>query len=78
MNEKYAGFVLIKQINSTDRSNFSIAQFFILKKYRRAGTGKAIAIQVFNLHKGQWEVHQKNSKPAQMFWNSVISKYTNG
>ncbi len=50
-----------------------------MKKYRREGIGKAIAIQIFDLHKGQWEVFQKESnKPAQLFWNKVISEYTKG
>jgi predicted acetyltransferase len=79
MNGKYAGFVLVKQINSTDRSYFSIAEFFILKKYRREGIGRAIATKVLNLHKGQWEVYQKiSNNPARVFWNSVISEYTKG
>jgi predicted acetyltransferase len=50
-----------------------------MKKYRRTGIGKAVAEQVFNLHKGQWEVYQKESnKPAQLFWNKIISEYTKG
>ena len=78
-NEKYVGFVLVKFTSSKDRSYFSIAEFFILKKYRHEGIGKAIAIKVFNLHKGQWEVHQRdNNKAAQIFWNKVISEYTEG
>jgi len=78
-NDKYVGFVLVKFISSKDRSYFSIAEFFILKKYRHEGIGKAVAIKVFNLHKGQWEVYQKDSnKPAQIFWNKVISEYTKG
>jgi predicted acetyltransferase len=78
-NDKYVGFVLIKYINSKKRSYFSMAEFFILKKYRREGIGKAIAIKAFNLHKGQWEVYQKDSnKPAQIFWNKVIEEYTKG
>lgn len=76
---KYVGFVLVKFISSKDRTYFSMAEFFILKKYRNAGIGKAIAVKVFNLHKGQWEVYQKESnKPAQVFWNKVISAYTKG
>ena len=71
---KYVGFVLVKYIKSKERSYFSIAEFFIMKKYRRAGMGKKIAVQVFNLHKGKWEVYQKDSnKPAQVFWTKVIS-----
>lgn len=79
MNDKYVGFVLVRLISSHDRSYSSIAEFFILKKYRREGLGKAIAMEVFDLHKGHWEVYQKNSnKRAQIFWNKVISEYTKG
>jgi len=78
-DDRYVGFVLVKFMRSEDRNYFSIAEFFILKKYRHAGIGKAIAVKVFNLHKGEWEVFQKDSnKPAQIFWNKVISEYTNG
>jgi predicted acetyltransferase len=79
IDEKYIGFVLVKLINSIDRSYFSIAEFFILKKYRRQGIGKAVAVKVFSLHRGRWEVFQKiANKPAQIFWNKVISNYTKG
>lgn len=78
-DDKYVGFVLVRFIESQERMYFSIAEFFILKKYRRTGIGKAIAIKVFDLHKGQWEVFQKESnKPAQIFWKKVIEEYTKG
>ncbi len=78
-NEKYVGFVLVKFNESEERSYFSIAEFFILKKYRREGIGKAVANKIFNLHKGQWEVHQiESNKPAQIFWNKIIDEYTRG
>jgi len=78
-DDKYVGFVLVKFITSNDRSYFSIAEFFILKKYRRGGIGKAVAFKIFNLYKGEWEVFQKDAnKPAQLFWNKVISEYTKG
>ncbi|MEJ7680083.1 MAG: hypothetical protein WKG06_19925 [Segetibacter sp.] len=32
-----------------------------MKKYRREGIGKAVAKQIFNLYKGQWEVYQKKA-----------------
>ena len=77
--EKYVGFVLIRLIEAGECNYFSIAEFFIMRKYRRQGIGKAIAEQVFDLHKGQWEVFQKESnKPAQIFWNKVINEYTKG
>jgi len=79
MDGKYVGFVLVKLIESKNSKYFSIAEFFILKKYRRSGIGKAIALQTFNLHRGHWEVYQRDSnKPAQIFWKKVIEEYTNG
>lgn len=75
----YVGFVLVKRILSEERNYFSIGEFFILRKYRREGIGKAIAIDIFNLHRGEWEVFQKESnKPAQLFWNKTIDEYTKG
>lgn len=48
--------------------HYSIAEFFILKKYRREGIGKAIAAEIFSRHKGPWEVHQiENNTGAQSF-----------
>ena len=76
--EKYVGFVLVKK-NNSDKEYFSVAEFFILKKYRRAGIGKAAARQLFTLYKGDWQVHQReNNIPAQEFWRNIINEYTNG
>ena len=75
----YVGFVLVKRILSEKRNYFSIVEFFILRKYRREGIGKAIAMDIFNLHRGEWEVYQKESNiPAQLFWNKTIDEYTKG
>ncbi|CAH1216774.1 hypothetical protein PAECIP111893_04167 [Paenibacillus plantiphilus] len=77
---KLAGFVLVRYIESEDRAAyFSIAEFFVMKKYRRLGLGKAAAIQVFEAHRGKWEVFQLESNvPAQLFWTDVIKQYTSG
>src|SRR5215471_803041 len=53
---KYVGFALVKLIDTNSRKYFSMAEFFILNKYRSRGIGKSIAFQLFDLHKGQWEV----------------------
>ncbi|MEO7486108.1 MAG: GNAT family N-acetyltransferase [Ferruginibacter sp.] len=77
-DEKYAGFVLVRHIEAKAHNYFSVAEFFVMKKYRREGIGTAVAKQLFNLHKGLWEVYQKESnKPAQIFWYKVIDEYTN-
>lgn len=80
VNEKYiGGFVLVKWVQAETKSFFSIAEFFIMKKYRRASLGKSVAKQIFRLHRGQWEVFQmKKNEPAQLFWRTVINEYTDG
>jgi len=48
-------------------------------KYRRKGIGTYVAREVFDKHKGQWEVLQlPNNVRAQKFWKSVISDYMDG
>jgi predicted acetyltransferase len=76
---QYIGFALVSYIESGERNYFSIAEFFIMRKNRRKGVGRDVARYIFNLHKGPWEVYQKESnKPAQLFWNKVIREYSNG
>lgn len=78
-NEKYVGFALIKFIETSQRSYYSMAEFFILKKCRHQGIGKSVACELFELHKGSWEVHQREKNiPAQVFWTKIIDEYTHG
>lgn len=73
---KLAGFILVNEI-TTDKKYFSIAEFFIMRKYRRSGIGKPAAKQIFDLHKGDWQVHQREiNLPAWKFWINVMREYT--
>jgi predicted acetyltransferase len=81
INEKYAGFALVRKIIHEDKDNkfhYSMAEFFILKKYRKSGVGKQTAFHLFDLFPGTWEVAEiKENIPAQKFWRKIISEYTN-
>lgn len=69
------GFVFVRWTGNF----FSIAEFFILRQYRRAGVGSSAAREVFKKHKGPWQVFQiERNKPAQQFWQKVIARYSNG
>ena len=75
---KYAGFALIRKIKKGSEFYYSMAEFFILKKYRKKGIGKQVAFQLFNLFPGIWEVAEiEENISAQKFWRKVISEYTN-
>jgi predicted acetyltransferase len=76
---KLAGFVLVNQFTYLANSEWSIAEFFIMRKYRRKGVGKVTAFFVFDKFRGIWEVHQlENNIPSQYFWCKIISEYTHG
>ena len=47
-------------------------------KYRRLGIGLKAAAQLFDTHRGHWEVcYWRNNLPASKFWKRVVEKYTN-
>ena len=77
---RLAGFVLVRTLDSDDaRGAHSIAEFFILRKYRRQGIGQAVAQRIFDMFSGTWRVHQEAANlRAQAFWRTVISRYTRG
>jgi predicted acetyltransferase len=77
---KLAGLVLVRTLDTPAvPPTRSIAEFFILKKYRRRGVGRAAARRVFDLFPGRWHVSQiANNHPAQAFWRRVIVAYTHG
>lgn len=77
---KYAGFALVRVIEfGYDIYTFSMAEFFVMKKYRKTGVGKYIAMELFNKFKGKWKVAViEENKPAQLFWRKVVQEYTGG
>ncbi|MDO3680983.1 GNAT family N-acetyltransferase [Paenibacillus ehimensis] len=75
---KLAGLALIRELGSDERV-YSVAEFFVMKKYRRHGVGREMAFALFNRFPGQWEVAQmEENVPAQMFWKRIIDEYTKG
>jgi predicted acetyltransferase len=78
-DEKYIGFVLVRLIETEEKTYFSIAEFFVMQNYQRQGVGRIVAKMIFDLHQGQWEVFQMEvNKPAQRFWIEIIREYTRG
>lgn len=77
---KIAGFALIcphcDYRKEADAKCFG--EFFVMLKYRRMGIGRQAATQLFDLHRGHWEVcYWKNNIPASLFWKKVVAEYTN-
>ena len=72
---KLAGFVMVCDYCyvSKDKDTLFMSEFFVMRKYRKLGIGKIVAKEVFNMHRGKWEltVHPKNPG-AIKFWANVI------
>jgi predicted acetyltransferase len=65
---KWAGFALVRTGPPLD-----MAEFFVLRKYRRSGVGRRTAMALFGMFPGTWTVRQQLSNPsATVFWRSVI------
>ena len=56
-----------------------MAEFFVMRRYRRQGVGSAAARAAFDAFRGSWEVRQRDEHPdATRFWRAVIDQYTGG
>lgn len=76
---KLAGFVLVNRHTLSTDNEFAIAEFFIMRKYRRQGIGRAVAFNIFDRFHGKWEVYEIiENTSAQAFWRKVIGEYTQG
>jgi predicted acetyltransferase len=77
---KVVGFVLVIEEEMDDHTPFKfVADFFIIKKYRRQGIGQAAAFQLFDLFPGAWAVSElMRNVAAVAFWRKVIGRYTEG
>jgi predicted acetyltransferase len=65
---KLAGVALVRAGKPHD-----MAEFFVMRKYRRGGVGRDAARAVFAKFPGEWQVRQLNSNPAATaFWRRAI------
>jgi predicted acetyltransferase len=78
---RVAGFVLATRGSpvTDDPDVFDIAEFFVLRRYRRSGVGRRAAVLLWNRFPGRWIVRvSEGNAGAIPFWASVIAEYTPG
>ncbi len=77
-----AGFALIREMSERTATDppYSVAEFFVLRGYRRGGVGKAAAQQLFDrFSPRRWIVGTiAQNTQARQFWRNVIGAYTRG
>lgn len=65
---KWAGFALVRAGTPHD-----MAEFFVMRKYRRHGVGIVAARELFARFPGDWQVRQMaTNTPATNFWRRAI------
>ena len=78
MDGKLAGLVLVKRGSeiSSNETVWDMAEFFIVRGYRRRGMGTKTAHEVWRRFPGLWEVRvMESNDSAQQFWARAISAF---
>jgi predicted acetyltransferase len=79
---RIAGLVLVQRIKREPDSTggetvWDLAEFFVIRRYRRRGIGTEIVRQVWRRFPGRWQVRVMESNvPACNFWQRAIAKST--
>lgn len=75
---KLAGFALIRKVpqGSEDDAVWDMAEFFILRAYRRHGLGTEAAQKIWQRFAGPWQVRvMRANVTAHHFWQRAISRF---
>jgi predicted acetyltransferase len=83
---RLAGFALVRRGSylkhpgaPPEEVAMTIAEFFVMRKYRRRGVGARVARELFERFPGRWEVGEiEQNAVAQSFWRKVIGELTGG
>ncbi len=75
-----AGFALVNSYaHSGEPCDFSMAEFFVVRKYRRGGVGQAAALSAIGARPGQWDIAvSRRNLGAQAFWRHVAASAASG
>jgi predicted acetyltransferase len=79
VGDKLAGLVLVKRGSEVSGNEhvWDMAEFFVLRGYRRRGIGTQMAHEVWRRFPGRWEVRvMQSNAPAPHFWAHAISIFT--
>jgi predicted acetyltransferase len=77
---RIAGFVMVNDHSHADLPlDYAIAEFFVARKHRREGVGRAAALAVIGARPGLWELAvARRNTGAQPFWRKVAAELAAG
>jgi predicted acetyltransferase len=78
LNGVWAGVILVKKGSqaSGDPEVWDMAEFFVLRGFRRSGIGTRIAMDVWGKFPGRWEIRvMGRNEAAVQFWRQAVSLF---
>ncbi len=78
---RLAGFALVSAGSRLTGAPgvFDMAEFFVMRRFRGKGVGRAAASAAFDRFRGRWEIRQHDENAAATaFWRRTIDRYTRG
>lgn len=76
---RVAGFVLVREAAEIAPGLHSIAEFFVLRPFRRGGVGTAAARLALTTFSGRWRITQlERNTPATAFWRRIAAEASGG
>ena len=80
-DDRIGGFILVTRGSPAvpDPNVLDVAEFFVLRQYRRAGTGRQAASLLWQRLGGKWIVRVLESNAGALaFWRDTIATFTAG
>jgi predicted acetyltransferase len=81
LDDAPVGFALAKRGSALagDLEAMDLAEFFVLRSYRRSGVGRRAASLVWDTFPGRWVVRVLAvNQPALAFWEASVAAYSHG
>jgi predicted acetyltransferase len=81
VDARLAGFALVQERSrlTGHEGVRDMAEFFVMRRYRRRGVGARAAGLLFDRFRGPWEVRQRpENHDATAFWRRAVAHYTAG
>lgn len=78
---RLAGFALITRGSPVveDPDVFDVAEFFVIRRYRRSRVGRRAAFLLWRRFPGKWTVRvSEGNSGALVFWSEVVAELTHG
>src|SRR5882672_8214340 len=81
VGDSVAGFALVGSADEylSEVGAHDVHEFFVLRRFRRDGIGRQMAIHLWNKYRGEWLVRVLEANaPALAFWRAAIAGFPLG